>query len=34
MNKIIIRHDMTDIQAAYYAMKVIQEGKVGNDGKQ
>ena len=27
MNKIIIHHDMTDLQAAYYAMKVILKGK-------
>ena len=34
MNKIIIHHDMTDLQAAYYAMKVIQEGKISNGGKE
>ena len=27
MNKIIIYHDMTDLQATYYVMKVIQEGE-------
>ena len=34
MNKIIIYHDMTDLQATYYVMKVIQEGKVSCDGVQ
>ena len=34
MNKIIIHHDMTDLQAVYYAMKVIQEGKVSNNDTQ
>ena len=34
MNKIIIYHDMTDLQATYYVMKVTQEGKVSCDGAQ
>ena len=34
MNKIIIHHDMTDLQAVYYAMKVIQDGKVSNNDTQ
>lgn len=27
MSKIIIYHDMTDLQATYYVMKVIQGGR-------
>ena len=34
MSKIIIYHDMTDLQATHYVMKVIQEGKVSNDKTQ
>lgn len=34
MNKIIIHHDMSDLQAAYYAMEVIKGGKVSNNGTQ
>lgn len=34
MNKIIIHHDIDDLQATYYVMKVIQQGKISKDGTQ
>jgi len=34
MNKIIIHHDIDDLQATYYVMKVIQQGKISKGGTQ
>ena len=34
MNKIIIHHDIDDLQATYYVMEVIRQGKISEDDTQ